>query len=232
MSPMKVAWPLRQGQPPLALQFRERLLPAREPVGVGAEIVGELGRIHALRDQPDVLWRALRVVVEDVAAHGFRARDDGLAPGHDGTVGTDRMQAMHRGDKARTFARWQLAPGQPGNPGRYPRARMQDVGAQFAQQAPQRRHLQQGEQRLALHRQRDVLAALANQLLDLAAPAGNDDRAMARRHQGARGLEGAALDAAGLQRRQDLHDGQARHGLPSRARRAASCSQRTSLALR
>ncbi len=84
---------------------------------------------------------------------------------------------------------------------------MQDVGPQLGQQAAEGAHLEQGGQRLAVHRQRDVLAAFTRELVNEAAAAGDHDRAVAGRHQCPGNLQRAALDAAGVQGRQCLHHG-------------------------
>ncbi len=69
----------------------------------------------------------------------------------------------------------------------------------------------QGQQRLAADVQGEVLGTAVEQRLHQAATGGNHQRTMAGGDQGRSDFQGRALDAAGVQRRQQLHHGQSAH---------------------
>lgn len=85
---------------------------------------------------------------------------------------------------------------------------MHNVGLQLLQQPAERTDLKQAGQRLAVHRQGDVLTAFAQQLLDQSPAIRHHNRAMPGRDQRAGYLQRASLDAAAMQGWQGLKYGE------------------------
>jgi len=88
---------------------------------------------------------------------------------------------------------------------------MHDVRALAHEQAAQRRHVAQGQQRLAADVQGDVLGPGRGQRRQQPAAGRHHQRAMPGGDQRRGDFQGGAFDAAGFQRRQQLHHGQALH---------------------
>lgn len=77
------------------------------------------------------------IFAQNVVAHGIGYGNDALTQRHDAAVTVDAIQAMNRCDKARARGRVHATPGQPGDPGRYPRACVDDVDLLFDEEFPQ-----------------------------------------------------------------------------------------------
>ena len=103
--------------------------------------------------------------------------------------------------------------------GKYqPRTRMDDVGTALSEQRAQAADMQQRQRRLSADRKRDVFGAASFELRHQPAACGNDDGTMPGAHQRFCDFQRGPLDAARVQRRQQLHDGKAaRHGADVRS---------------
>ena len=94
---------------------------------------GGTPRVHAPVDEAHHRRVAARIVLQHVVAHRGGDGDHPFASSHDRAIGVHRVEPVHRGDEARPALKGQPPEGEPGEPGRQPRAGVDDVGVEAGQ---------------------------------------------------------------------------------------------------
>ncbi len=201
----------RDGDDEPILRLRHGQPPALQPGGARPVAVRVLQGIHAARDDPHARWVHLRIVLAQVFQDPVGDGDDALAAGHDGAVAIGSVRAVHGGEKSRPPFRFELAPSHVRDPGRQPRAGVQNVDLLAQQQLAQRPHVVERERALLADGPGDVPCAGRLQLRHHSSPGRHHQRAMPAATQLARHLHRTALDPASVQRGQHLQYGEG-HG--------------------
>ena len=96
--------------------------------------------IHAALNDGNAFGGYL-VVIENVPFHAVGNGDQMLRFGHDGAVGVHGIHAVKGTDQGRAILFRQAPPGQPDDPGREPRADVNNIRLQLFQELAHRQYL-------------------------------------------------------------------------------------------